>query len=149
MLLKALATSVLALIALPALAAPCEVTVDSTDQMTFDQKEIQVSKSCKAFSVTLTHSGNLPVQVMGHNWVLTKKNDVRPVASDGMSAGADNGYLQADDDRVLAHTRLIGAGDQDTITFDPAKLKAGTPYTFFCSFPGHTAMMQGAVNLVD
>lgn len=149
MLRKALATTVLALIALPALAAQCEVTVDSTDQMTFDQKEIHVSKSCKSFSVTLMHSGGLPVQVMGHNWVLSKAADVRAVAGDGMSAGVEEGYLTPGDTRVIAHTRLIGAGDKDTVTFDASTLDPATEYSFFCSFPGHTAMMQGAIKLVD
>jgi azurin len=149
MLLKAVTTTVLALLALPALAAQCELTVDSTDQMTFDQKAIEVSKSCASFAVTLTHSGRLPVQVMGHNWVLSKAADMRGVAGDGMSAGLEAGYLAPGDARVIAHTRLIGAGDKDTIRFDPSALDPGTEYTFFCSFPGHTAMMQGALRLVE
>lgn len=149
MLLKALFTSVFALIALPAFAASCEATIDSTDQMTFDKKDIQVSKSCKSFTLTLTHSGNLPVQVMGHNWVLTKADDLEGVASDGMSAGVDAGYLKAGDKRVIAHTRLIGAGDKDSVTFNASALDPATSYLFFCSFPGHVAMMQGKITLVD
>jgi len=149
MLVKAVFAGLLGLIAVPALAAQCEVTVDSTDQMTFDQKDITVSKSCKAFKVTLTHSGTLPVQVMGHNWVLSKAADLRGVASDGMSAGADEGYLKPEDERVIAHTRLIGAGEQDTITFDASALDPAGQYSFFCTFPGHTSMMQGTLKLVD
>lgn len=149
MLLKAVFASLLGLVAVPALAAQCEVTVDSTDQMTFDQKEITVSKSCKAFKVTLTHSGALPVQVMGHNWVLSKTADMRNVASDGMSAGAEEGYLQPEDSRIIAHTRMIGAGDQDSVTFDASALDPAGQYSFFCTFPGHISMMQGTLKLVD
>jgi len=149
MLWKALFASLLGLAAVPALAAQCEVTVDSTDQMTFNQKALTVSKSCKAFKVTLTHSGTLPVQVMGHNWVLTKTADMRDVASDGMSAGADKGYLKPEDTRVIAHTRMIGAGEQDGVTFDASALDPAGQYTFFCSFPGHIAMMQGALKIAD
>ncbi|MBF7142061.1 MULTISPECIES: azurin [Pseudomonas] len=149
MLWKALFASLLSLAAVPALADECKVTVDSTDQMTFDQKQIEVSKSCKTFEVTLTHSGNLPVNVMGHNWVLTKTADMREVASDGMSAGADKGYLKPEDTRVIAHTRMIGAGEKDSITFDASTLDPAGQYTFFCSFPGHIAMMQGTLKIVD
>lgn len=149
MLFKAVVASLLAVLAAPVLAASCEATVDSTDQMMFDQKEMTVSKSCKTFTLTLTHSGSLPVQVMGHNWVLSKTADMRDVAGDGMSAGIDEGYLKPDDERIIAHTRLIGAGDRDTITFDASKLSPGESYSFFCSFPGHTAMMQGALKVVD
>jgi azurin len=149
MLLKTLFAGLLGLAAVPALAAPCEVTLDSTDQMTFDQKALTVSKSCKAFKVTLTHSGTLPVQVMGHNWVLTTTQDMRDVAGDGMSAGADKGYLKPQDTRVIAHTRMIGAGEQDSVTFDASALDPAGQYTFFCSFPGHIAMMQGTLKVVD
>ncbi|WP_263261561.1 azurin [Pseudomonas sp. RIT-PI-S] len=149
MLLKALAASLLGLVAAPALAAQCQATIDSTDQMTFDQKAIEVSKSCKAFTLTLTHSGTLPAQVMGHNWVLSKEGDMREVASDGMSAGQASDYLKPGDTRVIAHTKLIGAGEQDSVTFDASALDPATAYAFFCTFPGHIAMMQGAIKLVD
>ncbi|MCY1283612.1 Azurin [compost metagenome] len=146
---KLVAVSVLALASTQVFAADCEVTVDSTDQMTFDTQDIKVSKSCKTFTVNLTHSGNLPKNVMGHNWVLTKAADMQPVATDGMGAGLDKDYLKPDDARVIAHTRIIGAGEKDSVSFDVAKLAAGESYMFFCSFPGHVAMMKGSVTLVD
>jgi azurin len=149
MLGKALALTALVFASGPLLAAECTVTVDSTDQMTFDTKDIAVSKSCKTFTVKLTHSGSLPKNVMGHNWVLTKDADMRGVASDGMTAGLDADYLKAADSRIIAHTKMIGAGESDSVEFDVSKLSAGEPYTFFCSFPGHIAMMKGTLKLVD
>ena len=48
----------------------CKVDIAGTDQMTFDKKEIAVAADCTEVEVTLKHTGKLPVQAMGHNWVL-------------------------------------------------------------------------------
>lgn len=147
MFAKLVAVSLLTLASGQLLAAECAVTVDSTDQMSFNTKEITIDKSCKTFTVNLEHSGSLPKNVMGHNWVLTTKADMAGVATDGMAAGIDKNYLKEGDTRVIAHTKIIGAGEKDSVTFDASKLAAGTEYEFFCSFPGHNSMMKGAVVL--
>jgi azurin len=41
---------------------------------------------------------------------------------------------------------MVGGGESASVTFDVAKVKDGGPFKFFCSFPGHLALMQG--NLV-
>lgn len=46
--------------AMQALADDCNVTVDSNDAMKFDKSEIVIDKSCKEFTVNLTHSEKLP-----------------------------------------------------------------------------------------
>lgn len=149
MLRKLVVASLLTLASAQVFAADCSVNVDSTDQMSFDTKEIKISKSCKTFTVNLTHGGTLPKNVMGHNLVIAKTADMAGVTTEGMAAGIDANYLKAGDDRVIAHTKIIGAGEKDAVTFDVAKLKAGEDYSFFCSFPGHSSMMKGAVSLVD
>ena len=149
MIRKLVVASVLALASAPLLAAECSVDVEATDQMTFNTKEINVSKSCKSFTVNLKHVGKLPKNVMGHNWVLTKTADAQPVATEGMAAGVDKDYLKADDARIIAHTKLIGGGESTSVSFDVSKLAAGESYEFFCSFPGHVAMMKGNLALVD
>lgn len=141
--------SVISLASLPVFAAECAVEVHATDQMTFETQSIDVSKSCKTFTVTLKHVGSMPKAAMGHNWVLSKTADAPAVATDGIAAGLDNDYLKADDARVIAHTKIIGGGETATASFDVAKLEAGTPYQFFCSFPGHIGMMKGELKLVD
>ena len=147
MFAKLVAVSLLTLASGQLLAAECKVTVDSTDQMSFNTKAIEIDKSCKQFTVELTHSGNLPKNVMGHNWVLTTEANMQPVATDGMAAGIDKNYLKEGDARIIAHTKIIGAGEKDSVTFDVSKLKADEKYSFFCSFPGHISMMKGAVVL--
>ncbi|MDS1141548.1 azurin [Pusillimonas sp. SM2304] len=147
MLAKATFAALLSVMSLPALAAQCDINVDSTDAMQFDTKEITVDSSCKEFTVNLKHSGQLPKAAMGHNWVLTKEADKQGVANDGMAAGLDNDYVKSGDERVIAHTKVIGGGESTSVTFDVSKLAAGENYTFFCSFPGHWAIMTGTLKL--
>ena len=147
MFAKLVAVSLLTLASGQLLAAECKVTVDSTDQMSFNTKAIEIDKSCKTFTVELTHSGNLPKNVMGHNWVLSKEADMQPIATDGIKGGVDKNYLKDGDERIIAHTKLIGAGEKDSVTFDVSKLKADEKYGFFCSFPGHISMMKGTVTV--
>lgn len=130
-----------------AFADDCSVTIDSNDAMQFDKKSISVSKSCKEFTVNLTHSGKLAKNVMGHNWVLSKTADARPISSDGIAAGLDNEYLKPGDERVIAYTEMIGGGEKTSVTFPVDKLNEKETYTFFCSFPGHVAIMQGSLTL--
>ncbi len=112
MFAKLVAVSLLTVASAQAMAADCKVTVDSTDQMTYTTKEIVVDKSCKQFTVELTHSGNLPKNVMGHNLVISKTADSQAIATAGMSKGLDGGYLDESDARIIAHTKLIGSYGQ-------------------------------------
>ena len=134
-------------IAAPAMAADCAVTVEGNDQMQFNVKNIEVPKCCKSYTVTLKHVGKMPKSSMGHNMVLTTTADATATAADGMKAGAAADYVKAGDTRVIAHTKVIGGGETTSMTIDVAKLKAGTDYTYFCSFPGHSFIMKGALKL--
>jgi azurin len=134
-------------IAAPAMAADCAVTVEGNDQMQFNVKNIEVPKACKSYTVTLKHVGKMPKSAMGHNLVLTTTADATAAAADGMKAGAAAEYVKAGDTRVLAHTKVIGGGESTNVVIDVAKLKAGTDYTYFCSFPGHSFIMKGALKL--
>lgn len=135
--------------ATPAFAQQCEVTIGSTDQMSYLQDQISVSRSCKQFTVTLQNTGRMPAAAMGHNWVLSKTSDVQGIATDGISAGSANSFLKPGDTRVIAHTRLIGGSESANVTFNVSELSPDKNYTFFCSFPGHSALMKGLIKLVD
>lgn len=133
----------------PVFAQQCETTVASTDQMTYLQNEVSVSRSCKQFTVTLQHTGRMPAAAMGHNWVLSKTSDVQAIATDGIAAGNAKSYLKDGDSRVVAHTKLIGGGESTNVTFNVSELSPTESYTYFCSFPGHSALMKGQIKLVD
>lgn len=66
--------------------------VDRPDD--YSQAEIPISRSCQAFTLTLTHTGRMPAAAMGHNWVLSKSDDLQAIATDGISAGAANRRMQ-------------------------------------------------------
>lgn len=137
--------ALLSLVAVPAMAANCSADIEGNDAMQFNTKEIVVDKTCDEFTVNLKHVGKLPKAAMGHNVVITKAADRQAVANDATSAGPANDYLKPDDARVIAHTALIGGGETTSVTFKTADLTAGGDYDFFCSFPGHWAIMSGKV----
>ena len=128
-------------------AGNCATTVEANDAMQFNTKEIQVSKACKEFTITLKHTGTQPKTSMGHNIVIGKTEDMDGIFKDGVGA-ADTDYVKPDDARVVAHTKLIGGGEESSLTLDPAKLADGD-YKFACTFPGHGALMNGKITLVD
>ncbi|MEO8020117.1 MAG: azurin [Pseudomonadota bacterium] len=125
----------------------CKVAIAGTDQMQFDKKEIAVAGDCTRVEVTLTHTGKQPAAVMGHNWVLARTADLNAVATDGMGAGLPNDYIKKGDTRVIAHTKVVAGGQSTSVTFATALLKAGESYSFFCTFPGHYAIMKGAFKI--
>lgn len=129
------------------LAAPCETEIEGNDMMQFNKSSITVPASCKQFTVKLKHTGKLPKAAMGHNWVLAKTADFQGVATDAIPAGLDNEYLKPGDTRVIAHTKMIGGGESDAVTFDVGKLDAAGAYTYFCSFPGHSGIMKGELKV--
>ena len=122
----------------------CKLEITGTDAMQYDKKELSVAADCTQVELTLHHSGKLPAQAMGHNWVLAKTADVSGIASDGVGAGFAKDHIKDGDARVIAHTKIVGGGQSATITFPTSALKKGEAYSFFCSFPGHWAIMKGA-----
>jgi azurin len=122
----------------------CKLEITGTDAMQYDKKELSVAADCTQVELTLHHSGKLPAQAMGHNWVLSKTADVSGIASDGVGAGFANDHIKPGDARVIAHTKIVGGGQSTSVTFPTSKLKAGESYTYFCSFPGHSSIMKGA-----
>lgn len=129
-------------------AAACEITIESTDSMTFSTKSIDVSKTCKEFTINLKHVGKLPKTVMGHNLVISKDSDKAAVLEDGSKAGLPSDYVKAGDARVIASTKIIGGGETASTKFAVSKLNAKDTFDFYCSFPGHAFMMKGVVKLV-
>lgn len=125
------------------LAQDCELTIAGNDQMRYDKESLTVSSDCAEVTLTLTHDGKMAIEQMGHNWVLAKSGDVQAIAQGGISAGLANNYLEPDDERVIAATDMIGGGETTSVTFSLDGLQAGGDYKFFCSFPGHVAVMRG------
>lgn len=130
-----------------AFALNCSADIEVDDTIQYSTDVVVVDKSCKEFTVNLTHTGNLAKNVMGHNWVLSRAEDVQGIATDGMQAGLENNYIKSGDTRVIAHTKVIGGGEKTSVAFPVADLDPKTVYTFFCSFPGHWSVMRGTLSV--
>ncbi|MEL7024116.1 MAG: azurin [Pseudomonadota bacterium] len=128
-------------------SAACEFEVEVGDSLAYNTNAIAADASCAEVTIKLVHTGTLPAVAMGHNWVLAKTDDYEAVATDGMTAGFEGNFLPADDARVIAATKLVGGGESTSISFSTEGLSADGSYTFFCSFPGHTALMNGTFSL--
>jgi len=124
-------------------ADPCQLEISGSDQMQYDKQVLTVPASCKQVTLALHHTGKLPREAMGHNWVLVSAADFNAVVSSGAAAGLANDYVQPDDKRVLAHTKTIGGGQTTSITFPTSVLKPGGDYRYLCTYPGHNALMRG------
>lgn len=130
-----------------AIAQDCATTIESDDALRYAPNNIEIPLACKAFTVTLKHTGRLPKLAMGHNWVLAKLSDLDGVARTGMLAGADHHYIDPKDTRVLAHTGVVGGGESTSVTFNVARLVPSERYGFVCTFAGHSPLMRGVITL--
>lgn len=133
--------------AAPAAPAAVEVAPDeagvvhltATDQMRYSAGKIKV-KAGQPISIELKNIGTLAKEAMGHNLVVLKPGtDPMSFAMKAVSAKATD-YVPADAAEVIAHTKLLGPGESDTVKI--ASLAAGT-YPFVCTFPGHAPIMNG------
>ena len=127
-------------------ADTCSANLEGNDAMRYNMANIDVPKSCATFTINLKHTGKMAKNVMGHNVVVAKTADMSGIDADGIKAGLAADYIKAGDTRVIAHSKVVGGGESTSFTVPVAKL--GDGYSFFCSFPGHSAMMKGTITLV-
>jgi azurin len=123
--------------------AACELDIDANDLLQFNTRAMTVSGECERITVTLHHVGRQAAHVIGHDWVLARSSDVPALAAAGVAAGFVHGYLPEGDQRIVAATRVIGGGESATVSFDAGRLAPGVEYSYFCSYPGHLALMKG------
>ena len=119
-------------------APPKEVKVQADDKMRFDVTAFEVSPGQKV-SITITNVGTTPKFSMGHNLVVLDKQiteqNIQAKFLDPASTAASSDYVPPGDKNVLAHSKLLGPNESDTVTFT-APFVPG-PYLYVCSFPGH------------
>lgn len=130
-----------------AVVSDCATSIEGNDAMQYNVGSITVPASCSEFTINLKHTGQLPVAAMGHNVVIAKASDREAIATDGMAAGVAGHYVKPDDARVIAHSELVGGGGTTSVTFQVSKIQGAGPFEFFCSFPGHWAVMRGPIKV--
>jgi len=115
--------------------------------MQFDIKNFQ-AKPGESIRLTLKNIGSIPKIAMGHNWVLLKKGadaisfGQKVLASGGSATNPLPKSLLGD---VLAHTKLLGPGESESISFTAPTIEG--EYEYVCTFPGHFAMMRGSMEV--
>ncbi len=120
-----------------------KITLNSNDKMQYDLSEIDVYEG-QTVVLTLNHTGTMPLASMGHNFVLLKQGTDLAKFEEKAGKAQKDGYIPTDKSDIIAHTKLIGGGESDIVTFEaPAK---GT-YDYMCSFPGHYSVMKGKFNV--
>jgi len=116
--------------------------IEGNDQMQFNTNELHAVAG-KPIKLTLKHVGKIPKEAMGHNLVILKEGtDEAAFALKANDAAATDYIPESEKASIIAHTRLLGGGEEDTIEFTIDK--KGT-YKYICSFPGHVAMMKGVL----
>jgi azurin/sugar phosphate isomerase/epimerase len=120
-----------------------EIAVHTSPGLRFAEKTLRV-KAGEALSLTFHNADPIP-----HNWVL-----VQPGTADAVAEAADReitstgaysrSYVPTTPD-VLAWCRLTDANQHTTIHF-LAPAVAGK-YPYLCSFPGHTKVMRGVLQV--
>lgn len=110
------------------------------DGLAYSLKRMEVPEGAMV-TVTIRHTGKMPSVAMGHNFVLLNNEITMRAFANAAMAAAETAYIPAQlSDRIIAHTKLVGGGESDTVTF-PAP--APGTYTYLCSFPGHYTAMNG------
>lgn len=119
----------------PTAASGRAIEITGNDQMKFSLTEIR-AKPGETLSVTLANVGTMPKMSMGHNWVLLKSQSVVEAFVNAAMTAPTTDYIPADKKGdMLAHTKLLGPKEKDTVTFQAPK-EPGR-YPFLCTFPGH------------
>jgi azurin len=115
-------------------APPKTIAINADDKMKFDVTAFEATPGQK-ISLTLKNVGTTPKFSMGHNCVVLDRNVNVQKFLDAASTNAAHDYVPPDAKGVIAHTKLLGPGESDTITFNAPYVPG--EYPFFCSFPGH------------
>lgn len=123
-------------------AASNDLVIEGNDQMQFNKTELHAVAG-KPITLTLKHVGQTPKEAMGHNLVILQEGTDEAAFATKAMAAKDTDYIPASEKAsIVAHTKLLGGGEEDTIEFTIDK--KGT-YNFLCTFPGHYAMMKGVL----
>ena len=117
-----------------AAASGAVVEITANDSMKYSLLRIE-AKAGQEIKISLTNTGTMPKAAMGHNLVVLKKDtDIKAFADAAIMAAATEYIPASMSDKIIAHTKLLGAKESDEITFT---LSEPGEYTYLCSFPAH------------
>ena len=119
-------------------APPKEITIQADDKMRYDVTAFDAAPGQK-ISVTIKNIGTTPKFSMGHNFVLLDRiintANIQSAFLDKASTEASHDYVPPGAKEVLAHSKLLGPGESEVVTFNAPYIPG--EYLYVCSFPGH------------
>jgi len=119
-------------------APPKEVTIQADDKMRYDVTAFDASPGQK-IAVTIKNIGTTPKFSMGHNFVMLDRiintGNIQSAFLDKASTEASHDYVPPGAKEVLAHSKLLGPGESEVVTFNAPYIPG--EYLYVCSFPGH------------
>ena len=123
------------------------IELTGNDAMRFNKTAFTV-RAGEPVTLHFENIGELPKEVMGHNVVVLERGT--PIKPFGLAAAkaAEHDYIPQSEehlDSIIAHTRMLGPGGEETITFT---LEEPGDYPFLCSFTAHYQLMQGTITAV-
>ncbi len=118
------------------------IKLEGRDNMTYNKTLFKV-KAGQKITLDFKNVGKLPAAAMSHNVTILKPGtDVQAFGTSAVSAPAPDHIPPSMKDDDLVHTKMLGPGQSDQITFtlpDPGV------YDFICTFPGHFGTMHGQI----
>lgn len=118
------------------------VFIEGYDQLRYSVEKINV-KAGSTVEITLKTVSKLPKNQMAHNWVLLKTDtNVEEFVNQSLEHKQSE-YIDPElTHQIIAYTRMLGGGEQETITFKAPQTPGD--YIYVCTFPGHyTSGMKG------
>lgn len=111
------------------------VEITANDQMKFNIEEFTVEAG-STVKIHLSNVGSMPKMSMGHNVTVLKQGTDEKAFVGAAAQASTNDYIPPDrTDAVIAHTKMLGGGEEDSVIFKVPSKKG--EYPFLCSFPGH------------
>ena len=124
------------------LAFTDSIQLKANENMRFDKELFRV-RAGKKISLIFKNTGAKSAAAMAHNVVILQSGvDIADFADVAHNAKAEQYVPSSLDSLMIAHTRLVNAGDSDHVNFIIPKPGV---YDFICSFPGHWGTMQGKI----
>jgi azurin len=126
-------------------SGPRTIEITGNDAMKFNVIAIELAVG-EEVRIVLNNIGSMPKQAMGHNLVVLKPGTDTTAFATAAAAAVATDYIPAAlADQIIAHTKLLGPKQSDSII---VKFDAPGEYPYVCSFPAHTQMgMKGVITV--
>jgi azurin len=116
--------------------------LEANENMRFNLELFRV-RTGEGLILILKNTSVKSANSMTHNVVILKSGTDLADFADIARNAKNEQYVPGElDSLIIAHTKLVGGGESDTVKF---KILHKGIYDFICSYPGHWGTMQGKI----